>query len=123
MVETLLFKKNGAELPKPFRGWVVHQIIDCSVSDYSILFDRCTHAVSEYFDIQILNKHSIIMGSMKSLCIKAGDIWNQGNYNISTLSAFLHVDDSTVRRYLKNLTRLGYLNVPYPIKNDINGGK
>ena len=113
------FKQKIAES----NGIKKYIIIDCSVSDYSILFDRCTHALSEYFDIQILNKHSIIMGSMKSLCIKAGDIWNQGNYNISTLSAFLHVDDSTVRRYLKNLTRLGYFNVPYPIKNDINGGK
>lgn len=115
-----IFKQQLAES----NGVEQYVVIDCSISDSSILFDRCVQVLSEYFDTSGLEKNSIIIDSATSLCIRTGNIWNQGNYDISLIGRILHIGTNTIRRYLKILTQVGYLNVSYPIRNNkINGGK
>lgn len=92
-------------------------VIDCSNACPNSLIDSYKQSLSKYFDLSHLDFNSIILTSLKSFCIRAGDMWNMGNYNIHSIANSLRVNERTIRTYLKTLEKIGYLNVHYPINN------
>ena len=100
-----------------YNGVKNYIVIDCSNSLPTSLIDAYKQALSKYFDFSHLDFNSIILTSLKSFCIKAGDMWNMGNYNIASIANNLRVNERTVRTYLKTLETIGYLNINYPINN------
>jgi Fic family protein len=65
----------------------------------------------KYFDLSKIDFNQIILDSSKSFCIKAGDLWNGGDHDVSSIANKLHLTKHTIKRYLKTLTTIGYLNI------------
>lgn len=100
-----------------YNGIKNYIVIDCSDSSPTSLIDSYKQSLSRFFNFSQLDFNSIIFTSLKSFCIKAGDMWNMGNYNINSIANSLRVNERTIRTYLKTLEKIGYLNVHYPISN------
>jgi hypothetical protein len=90
--------------------------IDCSSLNPLFVVDMCKNNIGAYFDLTNIDFNTIILDSSKSFCIKAGELWNQGNHNITSVAEILRLSERTIRGYLKTLTKIGYLNINYPIK-------
>ena len=103
------FKKNNAIN----NGICSYVEIDCSKSDPLHLIDTYKYNMSMYFDLSNIDFNQIILDSSKSFCIKAGDLWNSGSHDISFISSKLHLTKRTIKRYLKTLDVIGYLNINY----------
>lgn len=108
-----IFKQNIA-ISNNIKSYIA---IDCSNTSPISLFEAYKESLTQYFNFDKLDVDSIILTSLRSFCIRTGDIWNDGNHNVRSISNMLRVNESTVRRYLRTLTKIGYLNIPYPIKN------
>lgn len=91
--------------------------IDCSISQPLKLIESYKLALANYFNLDNIDFNKIILDSSKSFCIRAGDLWNEGNHNTSSIAYILHLTEQTIKKYLKILTEIGYLNINYPIKN------
>ena len=85
--------------------------IDCSKSDPLYLVETCSNTMSEYFDLSNIDFNQIIFESSRSFCIKAGDLWNSREYDVSSIANKLRLTKQTIKRYLKTLSSIGYLNI------------
>lgn len=94
----------------------LYVVINCSNTSPLLLIEECKQSLSQYFNFDDLDVGYIIFTSLRSFCIKAGDMWNAGNHDVHSIANLLRIADGTVRRYLKTLTQIGYLNISYPIK-------
>lgn len=92
-------------------------VIDCSCASPDLLINKYKNDLSKYFDFKYLDINSIILNSSRSFCIRAGDLWNQGKHDVFYIAKILHMHHYTIRKYLKTLTKIGYLNINYPTKN------
>lgn len=108
-----LYKKDIA-LNNGIKRYIV---IDCSDTDPFNLIRTVQSSLSDYFSFDGIDVNTIIYNSLKSFCIMAGDIWNCGNHNVDNIAEKLKINSATVRRYLRTLTKLQYLNIDYPIKH------
>lgn len=91
-------------------------IIDCSNTSPLSLIQAYERVLSQYFNLKDLDFNTIILNSSRSFCIRAGDLWNQGNRDVYSIANIIRMHHGTVRKYLKILTKIGYLNTEYPIK-------
>ena len=66
-------------------------------------------------NLNFIDFNKIILESSKSFCVKAGDLWNKGDHDTSSIAHILHLTEQTIKKYLKTLTAIGYLNISYPI--------
>jgi ssDNA-binding Zn-finger/Zn-ribbon topoisomerase 1 len=107
------FKKDIA-LQNGIKQYVT---IDCSSLNPLVVMEACMYEVGLCFDLTGVDCNAIILNSSRSFCIKAGDLWNQGNYNVYSIAKILRLSDGTIRRYLRTLNKIGYLNINYPVKN------
>ena len=90
--------------------------IDCSDSSPFNLIKKYKNELKNYYDFRNIDENEIVKNAVKSFCIKTGDIWNDGLYDIDEISKLLKLNQSTIRTYLKILNKINYLNIPYPIK-------
>lgn len=88
--------------------------IDCSKSDPLHLIQTYTNTLSEHFDLSNVDFDKIVFESSRSFCVKAGDLWNGGDHDISSIANKLHLTKQTIKRYLNTLSKIGYLNINYP---------
>ena len=101
-----LFKRNNA-----INNGVHNYIeIDCSRSDPSSLVKTYKDSLSAYFDFSNVDFDKIIFEASKSFCVRVGELWNSGEHDVSSISCFLRIRKQTIKKYLKTLTKIGYLN-------------
>ena len=106
------FKKDIA-IANDVKSYIV---IDCSNASPLSLIKSYKQVLSQYFNLECLDLNTIILNSSRSFCIRAGDLWNQGNHDVYSIANIIHMHHGTVRKYLRILTKIGYLNIEYPIK-------
>lgn len=109
------FKKNNA-INNCIKNYLE---IDCSNPSPLNLINIYKNTLSVYWDLNDIDFDKIVLESSKSFCIKAGDLWNSGNHDVSSIAEILRLNVQTIRKYLKTLTKIGYLNINYPIKKII----
>ena len=87
--------------------------IDCSRADPLSLIKTYKNSLSTYFDLSNVDFDKIVIESAKSFCIRVGDLWNCGNHDISSIAHTLHLTNKIVKKHLKLLMEIGYLNANY----------
>lgn len=98
-------------------GIVQYIQINCDAPSSLVLINIYKASLCDYFDLSMADFDKIVLASAKSFCIKSGELWNAGCHDVDAIANCLRLNPSTIRRYLKTLSNIGYLTINYPIKN------
>lgn len=109
--------KKAVALQNGIKNYVA---VNCSDYDPLSIVDAYKSSLSQYFNLDNIDFNDVILDTYKSFCIKVGDMWNSGIHNVNTIAFAFKLNPTTIRRYLRTLSKIGYLNVTYPIKINYN---
>lgn len=93
--------------------------IDCELSDYQYIIDNILKSeISNYIDFRLTDWEQCISSSQKSIVKEVCDLKNS-NQELSTvdIGKIFNIDKSTVRKYLKIGSRVGWCQ--YDINNEL----
>lgn len=97
--------------------------LDCSISEIDYIFNSIKkESKLNFLNLNNINKNICFEEISKSNKIKTKDLFNKG-YSTKDISKILHLENSTIRKYLRELTKLGMCNYNGKLNSKNGNGK
>lgn len=90
--------------------------LDCRESNIDFIRNNIINSrLNEVFDLSIIDWNKIAKESEKNLVKEVCNYWNENYENVTTVDIvnIFNIDKTTVQKYLKRGTDLGWLDTPY----------